>query len=176
MPNVTEEQVVEVVKKKRPNKSAQMQIQAKPGDNAHYLAHSMELYELPLIDRTNPDEVGERTKEYFTICFKNDMKPTVAGYALALGCSRVELFRIENGETKSAPPSVRNIVKRAKNLITAELEDYMQNGKINPVSGIFLLKNSNGHYRDQTDVVVSPGSVETDEKTLIQDADLLPDV
>lgn len=52
----------------------------------------------------------------------------------------------------------------------------MQNGKINPVSGIFLLKNANLGYRDQTDIVVTPNNVEVDEKTLIQDADLLPDV
>jgi hypothetical protein len=33
----------------------------------------------------------------------------------------------------------------------------MQNGKINPVSGIFLGKNHFG-YQDKTDIVVSKGS------------------
>jgi hypothetical protein len=34
-------------------------------------------------------------------------------------------------------------------------ESYMQNGKINPVSGIFLGKNNFG-YQDKQDLVVTP--------------------
>lgn len=34
-------------------------------------------------------------------------------------------------------------------------EDYMQNGKINPVSGIFLGKNHFG-YTDKQEIVVEP--------------------
>ena len=37
------------------------------------------------------------------------------------------------------------------------MEDYMQNGKINPVSGIFLMKNNMG-YTDQQEVVLRPDS------------------
>ena len=33
----------------------------------------------------------------------------------------------------------------------------MQNGKINPVTGIFLLKNNHG-FKDQQDVVVTPNN------------------
>jgi hypothetical protein len=36
-------------------------------------------------------------------------------------------------------------------------EDYMLNGKINPVSGIFLGKN-NFQYADRQDVVVTPNT------------------
>lgn len=44
------------------------------------------------------------------------------------------------------------------------IEEYMQNGKINPVSGIFLMKNNFG-YRDQTEVVVTPNQVNADVPT-----------
>lgn len=37
------------------------------------------------------------------------------------------------------------------------IEEYMQNGKINPVSGIFLMKNNFG-YADKTEVVVTPNN------------------
>ena len=37
------------------------------------------------------------------------------------------------------------------------LSDCMQNGKINPVSGIFLLKNNFG-YQDKQEVVVTPNN------------------
>jgi hypothetical protein len=36
-------------------------------------------------------------------------------------------------------------------------ENYMQNGKINPVSGIFLGKNNFG-YQDKTEMVVTPNT------------------
>ena len=36
-------------------------------------------------------------------------------------------------------------------------EDYMQNGKINPASGIFIAKNL-FQYKDQQDVVITPNN------------------
>ena len=41
--------------------------------------------------------------------------------------------------------------------------DYMQNGKINPVSGIFLMKNNMG-YEDKTEMVVTPNQPLGDQK------------
>lgn len=37
------------------------------------------------------------------------------------------------------------------------MEEYMVNGKINPVTGIFLMKNNNG-YSDQQEVVLTPNN------------------
>lgn len=37
------------------------------------------------------------------------------------------------------------------------MEDYMLNGKINPVSGIFLMKNNFG-YTDKSEVVLTPNT------------------
>ena len=37
------------------------------------------------------------------------------------------------------------------------MENYMQNGKINPVSGIFLMKNNFG-YQDKTEYVLTPNT------------------
>ena len=37
---------------------------------------------------------------------------------------------------------MRDTIKRARDLINAQMEDFMQNGKINPVAGIFLMKNN----------------------------------
>ena len=41
--------------------------------------------------------------------------------------------------------------------------DYMQNGKINPVSGIFLMKNNFG-YADKQEVIVTPNNPLGDTK------------
>ena len=50
----------------------------------------------------------------------------------------------------------------------------MQNGKINPASGIFLMKNNMG-YRDETEVVLSPGAEKKSIEELTEEASLLPD-
>lgn len=42
-------------------------------------------------------------------------------------------------------------------MIEEQWADYMQNGKINPASGIFLAKNWYG-YKDVADVVVTPNN------------------
>jgi hypothetical protein len=42
-------------------------------------------------------------------------------------------------------------------VLEALWEDYMQNGKINPVSGIFIGKNHFG-YQDKQEVVLTPNN------------------
>jgi hypothetical protein len=46
-------------------------------------------------------------------------------------------------------------IKRAYEYMEILWENYMQNGKINPVSGIFLGKNNFG-YQDKTEHIVTP--------------------
>ena len=53
------------------------------------------------------------------------------------------------------PTATANSIKRAYNFMENLWENYMQNGKINPVSGIFLGKNNFG-YQDKTEYVVTP--------------------
>lgn len=171
---VTQDIAEKVVKHKRPGRSELYSVQSEPGENTKYIKHSMEIGFLPDIDRTDPTQVRERTKQYFNICSKNDMKPTIAGYALSLGCSRVELWYILNGMRKGIPQSCLNTIKKAHTLINSQMEDYMQNGKINPVAGIFLMKNNMG-YTDKTEVVVESNAVEEEPVVLIEEAESLPD-
>jgi hypothetical protein len=128
-------------------------VQAEPGDNSKFTQHNRMLYELVPVTFESAEEVKERTITYLDICEQNDMKPSVAGYALALGIDRVNLWRIVTGATVK-PAEVRNVLKRAYDLLNAQMEDYMQNGKINPVSGIFLMKNAWG-YKDKQEIEVS---------------------
>ena len=54
-------------------------------------------------------------------------------------------------------------------------ENYMQTGRINPVSGIFLGKNNFG-YQDKQDVVITPNNPESDYSAKdIADRYALPD-
>ena len=124
-----------------------------PGDNARYLRHSLTMLDLPAIDISDPVQVELRIRQYFEQCVGSDMKPTVSGMALALGVDRKTLYDWSRGNYRDVTHSP--IVKKAMDVLSTLWEDYMQNGKINPVSGIFLGKNHFG-YTDKQEIVVKP--------------------
>ena len=135
-----------------------------PGDNAKYLSVSMQLMKLPDIDLKNTEQVEKRLEEYFAIHFENDLKPTVAGMGLALnGMDRRRLWEIRTGALKGGhteydlPTSTVDAIKKAYKIMENLWENYMQNGKINPVSGIFLGKNNFG-YTDKQEHVITPNT------------------
>lgn len=134
-----------------------------PGDNAKYLRKNMYLMNLPDIDMHNVEQVQERIEHYFEYMAQCDSKPTVSGLAMALnGMSRTNLWAIVNdratggaGYKTALPPEVANSIKKAYKILESLWEDYMQNGKLNPVTGIFLGKNNYG-YQDKTEYVLTP--------------------
>ena len=138
------------------NERPEQQVQTLPGDNAKYTANALEIYCLPKIDLDNEEEVDERCKEYFRIVSKNDMKPSIEGLALALGIGRTKLWEMRTGKCKNT--EVMNTLKKAADFINLLMADYMQNGKINPVSGIFLMKNNFQGYADKQEFVITPQS------------------
>lgn len=146
-------EVAKKEKAKRPEKSRQMSVQTNPGDNSKYLNHNLQIANLPSIDTANPKQVEKRIYEYFRICSENDMKPSMAGMALAIGVSRNTLWEWSVGGFRN--DTHYDTIKKAVQMLDAQMVDYMQNGKINPVSGIFLMKNNFG-YKDQQEVVVTP--------------------
>ena len=135
------------------------------GDNAKYLSLNMELFNLPNIDLQNVSEVEARLNDYFAVYAKYDTKPTVSGMAVALnGHSRQWLWSVVTGNpytgrgneaSEALPSQVTNCIKKAYNLLEMLWENYMQNGKVNPVAGIFLGKNNYG-YQDKTEYVLTP--------------------
>lgn len=152
----------QVVKQRRPKRSEQMQVQTEPGDNRKYILHSLRLADLPKVNLTSVEEVTQRIKDYFTICAEDDMKPSVAGLALAMDIDRRRLWEIREGKMgKNA--AVSDTIKKAMKILDLQMVDYMQNGKINPVSGIFLMKNNFG-YADKQEVVVTPNNPLGDTK------------
>lgn len=141
---------------KRPDKTVQLE----PGDNRKYIMHDMRMWDWPSVDMTKPEDVSERIANYFTICAEDDMKPSVAGMALAFGIDRRRLWEIAAGVEHRNPnvaPESRDAIKKAYQLLTAQMENYMQNGKINPVAGIFLMKNNMG-YQDKQEMVLTPNN------------------
>lgn len=153
-------------KGKRPNRSKNLKVQTNPGDNAKYMEHALKLARKDKVNIKDPEAIAERIEFYFQSVIDDDMKPSVAGAALALGYDRKILNRIRQDETHPA----NELIKRVYQILDLQMNNYMQNGKINPVSGIFLMKN-NFDYRDQQEVVVAPKNplgAEQDQKLLEQ--------
>lgn len=133
------------------------------GDNTKFMTVQMALLNLPDIDMENPEEVQNRLNEYFALYAQYDMKPTVAGMAIALnGHNRQWLYAVTHdaagggaGYKIALPPSVAVLIKKAYFLLENLWETYMNSGKVNPVAGIFLGKNNYG-YQDKTEYVLTP--------------------
>ena len=150
---------MEVVKAKqrRPLRSERFRIHADPGDNAKYIHHTMELMQFGKVDMDTPDLVKQRVIDYFSLCERNDMKPSIEGLSLAFGSDRKTMWNWAHGVMKHVPQETVNILNMAYTAVNSMLADYMQNGKINPIPAIFLMKNNMG-YTDQTNIVVTPNN------------------
>lgn len=144
-------EVVEVVEEVKP-------LQKKPPvreGNTEDTLHAMDIMALTPLKLTicQAAEVELRSQEYLELCITNNKKPGMAGYALALGVSRGQLVRYITGEV-AIPKDVREVLVRFSALLDSLMEDYMMNGKINPVSGIWLQKNNFG-YKEQIEYVIN---------------------
>ena len=135
-----------------------------PGENNKYTQKNLELFSMERVDLMSNEAVTARIEEYFSIMAKYDSKPSVTGIAMALGLDRRRLWEIKTGNFENTrgiytklPEEVVETIRRAYDFLEMMWEDYMLNGKINPVSGIFLGKNNFG-YQDKTEYVLTPNS------------------
>ena len=120
------------------------------------------LFNMQDIDMNDVNAVTQRLGEYFALYEKADLKPTVTGMAIALnGMSRQTLTAIAHdrptgsaGYKTALPREVADSIKKAYKMLENMWETYMNSGKINPVSGIFLGKNNYG-YQDKTEYVLT---------------------
>jgi transcriptional regulator with XRE-family HTH domain len=127
-----------------------------PGDNSKTLSDMMYIYNLPKIDINDDQEVEERIQHYFNYCISKDIKPGVEGLAMAIGVSRATLWDWESGRSRMMSGSSRSdMIKKAKQFLALYMENLSQNGKINPITAIFLMKNHFG-YADKQEVVITP--------------------
>lgn len=133
--------------------------QTKPGDNARYLKNAMGIYNMAAIDIADPKQVEERIVQYFKYCEENDMKVGQEGLCFALGISRQTFWNWANGQYRGN--THLDLVKKAQSFLRTIWEQYMLNGKINPVAGIFLAKNQYG-YADRQELEITPKNPMTD--------------
>lgn len=125
-----------------------------PGDNAKILQYSLALSKLPKIDVNNLQSVQARIDQFFSICAAYDIKPAIASLALSFGCNRITFFNWITGKYDVIKnKECLNAIKNAYDIINSQYEILMNTGKINPVAGIFLMKNNMG-YQDTTQHII----------------------
>ena len=161
---LSDDKVIDIVKKKRnrPDLANFGQENVEPGDNARFIREArvafdggMERKPLPPIDISDPEQVRQRISDYLDFCEIHDKKPSPIAMASWLGVSRDTLNSWKRGECRTETHS--DMIKKAMVLMEEIWYDMMQNGRINPASGIFLAKNMFG-YKDVADVVVTPNN------------------
>ena len=143
-------------KQTRPKRSAQMKVQTKPGEMSAMIIHARNLQNMGKmrVDTSNPDEMAERIDQYLSYCIENNMRPTVESMALAFGVDRATLFNWRTGVKQGMPDSCVQVIRNGVAMMNDIMTQCLVDGKINPVSAFFLLKNNHG-YRDQTETVVT---------------------
>jgi hypothetical protein len=130
-------------------------LDTEPGDNTKFLSHALIVSNMEPIDHTDAQQVERRIGEYFQLCAINDVKPTSAGFCMAIGVSKQTIANWRNGVYRV--DTHQAVILKGYDILDALWQDYMMNGKINPVSGIFLGKNLFG-YQDKQDLVVTPNT------------------
>lgn len=93
-------------------------------------------------------EVEDRIDAYFRLCQASSIRPGIESLSAALHIDRTGLWRWSNGNGCSRRR--QEAVNMAKGLIAAYLEQASLQGQVNPVTGIFLMKNWLNYKDTQT--------------------------
>lgn len=112
------------------------------------------------IPRTD-QELDERITEYFEHCIQNNSRPGIESLCLSLSTTRQNFWKWCNGEGGKSQEWQHQCVL-ARQVIIAFLESAGLSGKLNPATGIFLLKNW-AQYSDSSSLSID----HTDNKSLL---------
>lgn len=126
------------------------------GDASKYARLLRELSSWEKPDRSNVHALEERFTQYLLFCEQNDMKIGNQLCYLALGISKDDAYNWENGRTMSNSHS--EFIKKVKQICAGNREILMQDGKINPITGIFWQKNYDG-LRDAQEIEVKTAGI-----------------
>ena len=133
---------------------------AEPGDNSKATMFIQALNKFDRVDLSDEKAVKQRMDDFWQLCIDFDTKPQVSGMADVLGLDRRRLWEIthdvphRNLECSSA---TRDVIKKEYRKLEVLWEYYILNGKVNPVSAIFLGKN-NFDYADRQEITLTPGT------------------
>lgn len=129
--------------------------------NARHIDHVRDVAMMPPIE-WNVDAIGKRTLEYLEKCKSDGVRVSLSDYALSMGTTPDGLNELIGD--KRLTDETRNALLKGISMVEAIMIEMMMEQRINPVTGIFLLKNHFG-YKDQSEISFK-GHIETDKKSL----------
>lgn len=124
-----------------------------PDDNTRRVKFVMHLTSLPPVDLNDIEALENRMIEYLQLCVNYGMKTGNQAMYLALGINKDQVERWSKGYAPT--PLHSEFIKKCKIICSTFRETYMQDGKVNPVVGIFWQKNYDG-LKDQQEHIVTP--------------------
>lgn len=128
---------------------------ASPEEINDLIQTALDVFQARTPDLHNPEEVRNAIINYFTSCQRNHTRPGNLGLYAALGMSRQDYNDVIRGKNKSkVSPECIDILKKAVIAIGQYREGLALEGKINPVTYIFMGKNYDG-LQDQTQIEVT---------------------
>ena len=107
------------------------------------------------LDRDDVEEMERRFAFYLELCAQWAMKVgNMAAYA-AIGIDKADAYEWSNRNLGS--PARTAFIKKVQKVCAMYREGLMEDGKVNPVTGIFWQKNYDG-MKDQQEVVLTPNT------------------
>ena len=130
-------------------------ISATPDEISNLASLALSVFQLPTPDLHNAEEVQAAVIGYFETCQAHGTRPGNLGLYAALGLSRQDYNDVIRGKNKSkVSPECIDIMKKAARAVGVYREGLAMEGKINPVTYIFMGKNYDG-LQDQTQIEVT---------------------
>lgn len=131
------------------------------GYNGELVSNIASLIQPP--ELTDPDciERWEKFTAYLRMCAEKDMKVGNLAAYMAIGIDKTTAWKWENEQLSK---DRRNLIKSIRQVCAVYREQLMQDGKVNPVVGIFWQKNYDG-MRDQTETVITANAPLGEEVT-----------
>lgn len=124
----------------------------KKNENRELLQHLQWGITLSKIDMNDKGQVANRIGEYFNHCMNDGYKPTISGLSNSLGITRETLTKYRYGNV--GDKEIKDIIVKAYTMLEELWELSLNQGKINPVSGIFFGKNLY-NYSDKQEINIT---------------------
>ena len=143
-----------------------------PGENSRMVTNALLGLKKPRVDVKDPQAIAERMEEYLNYCIENDISPSVAGCANWLGVHIDTVSAWYSGRRGS--PEHQRTASNFYGVLQDIWAQKMDNGSINPVSGIFMGKAFYGYKDTQEIVVTHNNNQEMSVADLIAESKRLP--
>lgn len=125
------------------------------GYNTRRIAFMQAILPTEPLDLNDVEEMERRFDNYLRLCAEWDMKiGNQAAYA-AIGIDKGTAWEWVNRSLGN--PARTDFVKKVQKVCAMYREGLMEDGKVNPVTGIFWQKNYDG-MKDQQEVVLTPNT------------------